>query len=456
MSDTLNLKTGLNQLEARTYNLSGIVSIPVGAQIVGVPGKTILNNPAGSDGYSYHITGDNVTLQGIIFNGGGVFIDKTSGGFNQNITIDNCEFHLNSDGEYNHGISFTVGLQNSKITNNLFTNYTGGFGIYGYNYNTLVIANNEFVNLSAGAHCDAQNPTNCGNLLAEQNYLVGMKGMGFEFQGTAKNCVFQDNWFEHPNLSSVFNQNLNSMAFSLILDRGSNITIQRNTVIAPERPDGTGCRVGFEVGGDNTLVTDNYINGIDITVADNDGNGTGSVTVKNNQFSNYLQKDYQAFPAAGRTYTATNNGPNVQLTWDINRGRPQRNVRYGAIVTPNPVPSPAPTPTPAPVPAPTGFTLTAIASDSQTIKFTLANVPQGTETVTISCISTVGREVGAKVGPALIVKIPATIITQAGYHPGWQITLFAVAQEPTGKILNQTTTTLTMPGDPTTPWPAAS
>jgi len=446
MSDTLNLKAGLNKLDARTYNLSGIVMIPSGAQIIGTPGKTILNNPAGSDGYSYHITGDNVTLQGIIFNGGGVFIDKTTGGFNQNILIDNCEFHLNSSGEYNHAISFTVGLANSKITNNLFTNYTGGFGIYGYNYNTLTIANNEFVNLSAGAHCDAQNPTNCGNLLAEKNYLVGMKGMGFEFQGTAKNCVFQDNWFEHPNLSSVFNQNLNSMAFSLILDRGSNITIQRNTVIAPERPDGTGCRVGFEVGGDNTLVTDNYINGIDITVADNDGNGTGSVTVKNNQFSNYLQGDYQAFPAPGRTYTATNNGPNVQLSWNISRGHPQRNVRYGTTTTPAPIPSPTPT----------GFTLTAVASDSQTINFTLANIPQGAETVMISCISTVGREVGAKVGPPLIVKTPATTFTQSGYHPGWQITFFAIALDQTGKVLNETTTSITMPGDPTVSWPPST
>jgi hypothetical protein len=278
-----------------------------------------------------------------------------------------------------------------------------------------------------------------------------MKGMGFEFQGTAANCVFQDNWFEHPTLSSVYNQNLNSMAFSLILDRGSNITIQRNTVIAPERPDGTGCRVGFEVGGDNTLVSDNYINGIDITVADNDGNGTGSVTVKNNQFSNYLQADYQAFPAPGRTYTASNNGPSVQLTWNINRGRPQRNVRYGTIT-----PAPAPSPTPIPTPAPTGFTLSAVAADSQTIKFALANLPQGTETVTISCISTVGREVGAKVGPALVVKTPATTFSQAGYHPGWQITFYAIALDPTGKVLNETSTSITMPGDPTIAWPPAA
>ncbi|HMB95018.1 MAG TPA: hypothetical protein VKK61_03170, partial [Tepidisphaeraceae bacterium] len=91
MSDTLTLKPGLNSLDARTYNLAGVVQIPAGAQIVGVPGKTILNNASGPDGYSYHITGDNVTLQGLIFNGGGVFIEKPGSSFNQNIFIDNCE-----------------------------------------------------------------------------------------------------------------------------------------------------------------------------------------------------------------------------------------------------------------------------------------------------------------------------------------------------------------------------
>ena len=45
MSETLNLISGLNQLEPRAYNLAAVVQIPAGAQIVGTPGKTILNNP---------------------------------------------------------------------------------------------------------------------------------------------------------------------------------------------------------------------------------------------------------------------------------------------------------------------------------------------------------------------------------------------------------------------------
>ncbi|HMB96074.1 MAG TPA: right-handed parallel beta-helix repeat-containing protein, partial [Tepidisphaeraceae bacterium] len=403
---------------------------------------------SGPDGYSYHITGDNVTLQGLIFNGGGLFIEKPGSSFNKNILIDNCEFHLNAKGQYPHGISFTVGLQNSKITNNLFTgNSGGGFGIYGYNYNNLTLANNEFVSTTAAAHIDAQGSAgqnNNKNLLAEQNYMIGMKGMGFEFQGNAIGVIVQDNWFEHPNLSTTPSQNTNSMAFSLILDKAQNIVAQRNTVIAPERPDGLGCRVGFEIGGDNSLVTDNYINGINITVADNDGEGTGSVIVKNNKFTNFLQHDYQSFPTPTRTYSSSNNGPDVQLTWDINRDKPQRNVRYGT--------TPPPT-IPTTDQLPNGFTLTATPTDSQTINFNVSNVPQGAETITIACISTVGREVGAKVGPIFISKTFATI-SQSGYHPGWQITLFAIALDVNGKVLSESSTALKMPGDPTTPWPS--
>jgi hypothetical protein len=100
--------------------------------------------------------------------------------------------------------------------------------------------------------------------------------------------------------------------------------------------------VGFEVGGDNTIVEDNYINGVSITVADNDGVGPGSVIVRNNKFMNYQQGDYQAFPAPGRTYLSTNNGPNITLTWDVNRPRP--GVDAGASGTVDSVDTGAPPP----------------------------------------------------------------------------------------------------------------
>jgi hypothetical protein len=449
MSETLNLISGLNQLEPRTYNLAAVVQIPAGAQIVGTPGKTILNNPSGPLGYSYHITGDNVSLAGIIFNGGGVYLEK-SGNWNNNIAIDNCEFHLNAGGAKRCAIEFGSGLKNSKITNNLFTGYNGAFGMYtDFGYNNLTIANNEFVNISAGIHLDANNSS--ANLLAEQNYFVGMKGMGMEFQDNATGLIFQDNWYEHPNLSATYAQNTNSMAFSLILDKGSNITIQRNAVIAPERPDGVGCRIGFEVGGDNSIVQDNYINGVNCAVASNDGSGTSSIHIRNNHFENFIPNSQGWLGGINMKAVVenVNNGPAVQLSWDINRGRPHRNIRFGDPTTA--APTPAPIPTQAPVNS--GFMMIATPTDPQTIQFAFANVPPGTETITVSCISTVGREVGAKVGPAFILKNSAQSFLQDGYHPGWQITLFAIALDVLGKVLQEIAVELLMPGDSTVAWP---
>jgi hypothetical protein len=292
-----------------------------------------------------HINSDDVTITNLTFNGGGIFIDKNGGGFNQNIVINNDVFNLNTSGQNNNAITFTVGLQNSQITNNLFTGYTGGFGIYGYNYQGLTISNNEFINLGAGAHIDAQNSSD-GNLMVSQNYLSGIKAMGLEFQGAATNLTFQDNWYENPVLSSTASQNLNAFAYSLILDKSANILIQRNVAITSSKPDGIGVRVGFEVGGDNTMVRENYIDGTQNVVADNDGSGSSSVTVENNMFKDYAVAPFIAFPSAIRTLTLINNGPNVQLDWDINRGRPQRNTSFGGLPITDPGLPAAPTPTP--------------------------------------------------------------------------------------------------------------
>jgi hypothetical protein len=264
---------------------------------------------------STHLPTNNVTISHLSFDQGGIYIDN-AGGMNQNIVLDYNTFHINTSGENNNGLTFKAGLRNSRITNNYFTGYNCSFAIFGLYYNTLTLANNEFVNVNAAVHIDALHFSGSGNLLVEQNYITGTHGMGLEFQSEATNLVFQDNWFENPSLSSVFAQNNGCMAFSLILDSSSNITIRRNVVIAPQRPDGKGCRIGFEVGGDNTLVEDNYVNGINHVLAVNDGVGTCSVTAQNNQFLNYLEGPSITYPSSNplRTFTNINNGPNTRLT----------------------------------------------------------------------------------------------------------------------------------------------
>jgi uncharacterized membrane protein YgcG len=334
--DTFQIQEAINSSKsgdtiffpAGNYNINGQLDKLPGNRTFTSNGDATLSGRTAT-GELLHINSDNDTITNLTFNGGGIFIDKT-GGFNQGIIINNDVFDLNTSGPNNNAITFTVGLANSQISNNLFTGYTGGFGIYGYNYQGLTIANNEFVNVGAGAHIDAQNSSD-GNLIVEQNYLTGIKGMGLEFQGSATNLTFQDNWYENPNLSSTASQNLNAFAYSLILDKSSNILIQRNVAIATTKPDGIGARVGFEVGGDNAMVRDNYVDGTQNVVEDNDGSGSSSVTVENNLFFGYATGPYIAFPSPIRTLTLINNGPNVHLDWDINRGRPQRNATFGGL-----------------------------------------------------------------------------------------------------------------------------
>lgn len=328
------------------YNFSDQFSVPGGRTLRTDDGSALVGRGKGNQAQLIKALGDNTNFFNLTLRGGGIFFAK-NGGRNTNVTVDNCVFDLNTSGEQNAGITMTAGLNNFRITNNRFTGYNVSFGIYGYNYKDGVIANNEFVNVRAGMHIDAFGDS--GNLLVEQNYMTGLKGMGMEFQGTAANLKFYDNFYEKPNLSTVRKDNDTSFAFSLILDKSQNIEIKRNTVIAPERPDGIGCRVAFEVGGDNCVLEENLVDGVNHVIAANDGVGGSSILVKNNRWSNILQGPGGLRPNS-MTFAGVN-GPTAPLAWDINRGIPKRNQRFGSA--PNPVPVPEPDPTPDPVPAPT-------------------------------------------------------------------------------------------------------
>jgi hypothetical protein len=364
---------------------SGVYDLPEGMKVASNRtyqgnGGTILRGK-NAQGWLLHLEGDNTTFKGLTLEGGGLFMDRPGGGMNTNITVDYCVFRLNTGGDKGNGITFTQGVANTRFTNNYFTNYTGAFAIYGYNYNGLTIANNEIVNTRAGFHIDAFGGS--GNLLVEQNYISGVKGMGMEFQGTASNLTFQDNVYENPNLSTVFSQNMNSMAYSLILDKSSNIRIRRNFVYAPLRQDGTGCRVGFEMGGDNAIIEDNYIYGPDVSAYMTDGHGTASVTFRNNRVQNVRHGDYIAFPSSGRTYTSHNNGANTQLTWDINRPKPGIGAKRfgGQNTTPPPVTPPPVTPptvTPKPVLPATPGGVMALATGTTTANLFWMNVANET------------------------------------------------------------------------------
>lgn len=349
--------SGTMNLQGAYYELSGIQQIPDNTTVIGVAGVTELRAAAGPDGYAFRITGSNVTFKNCTIKGGGFFIDCANG-YNKRIVFDNCVFLIDATGSSNNAITATSGLEDSSITNNRFTsvNYRCGFGIYGYNRNRLRIAQNEFVDIPAGIHIDSFNP-NDADTIVEQNLFQGMKGMGCEMQTYGLRTIIRDNLFWKPNLSTVFAQNDGCMAYSIIMDRSTGSQIYRNSVIAPERPDGKGCRIGIEAGGDGCQVFENYMNGINHSIACNDGYGTTDVTLTNNMLLNQLEA-----PRGKGMILKGINGGNAPLSWNPARGTPGRNktltlTGYAGntpvppIVTPDPT---VPLPSTRPATQPTG------------------------------------------------------------------------------------------------------
>ncbi len=308
---------------AGNFELASTVHLRGDRTYLGRGGKTVLHGMT-TKKHIFYIQQDNITVEHLTFDGKPILIDRPGGGMIEDLLVDNNTFHVHAKGANFNGITFTTGLRNSSITNNRFDPIAGDNGIYGYYWDHLTIANNLFLNGNEGIHVVDFNGDS-KYLLIEQNYFSGLHRMGIEYQGGGTHTVVQDNFYENPLLSKNQSANGATFAYSIIADRSVGTIIRRNTSIAPQRPDGIGVRIIFEVGGDNTLVEQNYSVAGNHVLAANDGEGTTSVLAKNN-----LWKDYRQGPS-GRGLTLQDNGPDVQLDWNIDRGRPGPNKRLGML-----------------------------------------------------------------------------------------------------------------------------
>jgi hypothetical protein len=164
----------------------------------------------GPRGPQAHITGDNVTVKGFTFQGGGLFIDRPGGEWNYNINVDNNVFRMDAPGKQERaGLTWTSGLRDSKVTNNYFTGQS--YSIWGYNGNNLLIANNEIVSAAYGIKVSGFRGDN-NNITVEQNYIADTWNMGMEFQWRFNNLIIQDNFYEKPRLFTEFARNNNTFA----------------------------------------------------------------------------------------------------------------------------------------------------------------------------------------------------------------------------------------------------
>jgi hypothetical protein len=265
----------------------------------------------------YFSSGRDLTFRNLTFNGRAIVADRPNNGLVQGLVIDYCWFYLDVTGDRTDAIQFTTGLADSRITNCVFKPIKGDNAIYGYNWSNLTIANNHFLDGNEGIHLIAHDDAS-KNLLIEQNYFAGLHRMGVEIQGGGINTVVQDNFYEKPVMTSKLDDNNDTFAFSIISDRSRGTRVRRNTSIAPERPDGVGVRIIFELGGEDVVCEDNYsVDGNHVAILNTSRNGK----IINNRFRGFREAA-SSFGGRAPNAVVQNNGPAVNLTWDINRGKP--------------------------------------------------------------------------------------------------------------------------------------
>ncbi|HVT89606.1 MAG TPA: glycosyl hydrolase family 28-related protein [Tepidisphaeraceae bacterium] len=271
--------------------------------------------------FSFH--GAGLQLRNLSFQGRALYADRPNDEMVKAVVVDNCwiDLQLKTD-DHSNAFELNTGLQDSQITNCVFDPIKADNAIYGYNWSNFTIAFNQFKNGNEGIHLIAHRK-DAKDLLIEQNYFSGLHRMGVEIQGNGHNTVVQDNYYENPVMTSRFDDNNDTFAYSIISDASVGTRVRRNTSFAPQRPDGKGVRIIFELGGTDVICEDNYSRmGNHVAILNTSKFGK----IINNRFSGYLEGP-SAYPGRAIDAKIDNNTPYVPLTWDVNRGKPGPNKK---------------------------------------------------------------------------------------------------------------------------------
>ena len=327
--DTISIPAG-------DWNINRRIDLKNNISIVGAGQKT--TNIQVADGiHAFRMTGQGNTLSDMHVIGGLLFIDGVGSRGVKNLNI-----LRNYVEQFDHGSQIGTGggggaigapgsrVDNVTIADNTFINARRGMAMYMWTGDNWLIADNAFLDTNGGIKSNNAGAT-AHNIRILRNYWSGTSRMGAELQGQVDGFWFQDNFYENPVMSSNFQDNISTFAFSLIYHGVTtrNAHINRNTVLAPQRPDGTGVRLAFE-GGNDLDISDNYINGIGTVTSVFMGDSSGGATTSNIGYT-YVQnnKVVDAKHGIGSAYGPIrqkaiyrNNGPDTVLSWDINRGRP--------------------------------------------------------------------------------------------------------------------------------------
>lgn len=220
----------------------------------------------GTDGFNYNITIDSLTLDG-----GGFTLNGEKTG--EAILIRDSRFQNISGGfPYGNAILVGPGLVKSKITRNEFVNILGETGIYGFNvFDKVEMSNNYFEDVFEGIHLYYNRGGS--DLKVINNSGIRFRRMGIELQGLdARNTLVEGNRF-----TDWVDPYHGSFGLS-IMNYGSGTVIRNNFVEGPHEAP-----VGIEVGGTDSLVENNTINGFREGMHIVGATGT---EIRNNVFNN--------------------------------------------------------------------------------------------------------------------------------------------------------------------------
>ncbi len=312
---------------AGTYNIGSTIELDPNLSFDGGKVATLISP---TNGFIFHERRRGLKVSNFNVSGGLVNFDTYGNLAPGTVTIDWNTF-TNVDGGGDVGATHgTIGapgcrVDNLAITNNSFSNDGGagaGSGMCiniwtGDNWNIL---NNSFVHVLGSIKSNNQGNT-AHNINIVGNYFKLNRRHAVELQGCVTGFWFTDNYYEQPNISSDFHSNDSTFAFSLIYTATSlDQHVLRNYIEVPapaDEPDHLGPRLAFEVG-ENAEVTDNLVIGCG-TFATAYGPNT---MVHDNKIKDQAYGQGYAYGPNSNTSKFWNNNWDVDLKWDITRGRP--------------------------------------------------------------------------------------------------------------------------------------
>ncbi len=445
-----------------TYDMSSQVGTNTGLTFQGVHGKTVIDAPNGAQAFKVG-NGQSATINDFNFNGGVIFVDGKA-----KVVItgnDVTNFDNSGDVGCGRGAIGGTGAQldtGSYIANNDFHDSQNGRTIYFFTAFNTVIEDNSFRNVFLGIKSNNADIVKAKNLTIRRNYFTENRYHSVELQGTIDGFWFTDNYYEHPRLSNNFNENNSVFAWSLIYTKPSTDQhILRNYVNAPERPDGTGIRLSFEVG-EFAEVKGNYIRGggTVLTVY-----GPGTVVDGNNFDGARWGTGYIYGSQRGLTNSVitSNNNANVHLSWDVNRAKPGP---YKGTGTTGPSTGDntsggttgggttgggttgggtIDTGTDAPVASGSVTNVAARVWSDDTVKLTWDSDVENVKYYRVEIVSTLGREVFRSV---IVKDTTSNYASIKQLHTGWLLDLTVVAVTADGEVRSDAQT-VQMTGDPT-------